>query len=143
MENLKDVDAGILYARPIGDSITEWEAAVRGPAGSVYEGGVFKLKITFPGHYPYKPPHVRFVTQIYHCNISSSGSICLDLLKKEWSPVITIQKLLISIISLLDDPCADDPLSPQVARLYLRNREEHDANARRWTRMYANPYNEK
>jgi ubiquitin-protein ligase len=59
---------------------------------SPYAGGVFFLKIHFPTDYPFKPPKVNFTTRIYHPNINSNGSICLDILRDQWSPALTISK---------------------------------------------------
>ncbi|XP_058642643.1 ubiquitin-conjugating enzyme E2 E3 isoform X2 [Onychostoma macrolepis] len=96
-------------AGPKGDNIYEWRSTILGPPGSVYEGGVFFLDITFSSDYPFKPPKVTFRTRIYHCNINSQGVICLDILKDNWSPALTISKVLLSICSLLTDcnPAAD------------------------------------
>ena len=63
-----------------------------GPEDSPYTGGVFFLNIHFPTDYPFKPPKVTFVTRIYHPNINSNGGICLDILKDQWSPALTISK---------------------------------------------------
>ncbi|KAG7234596.1 hypothetical protein INR49_002225 [Caranx melampygus] len=85
---------------------------------SPYQGGVFFLTIHFPTDYPFKPPKVAFTTRIYHPNINSNGSICLDILRSQWSPALTISKVLLSICSLLCDPNPDDPLVPEIARIY-------------------------
>ncbi|XP_076350630.1 ubiquitin-conjugating enzyme E2-24 kDa-like isoform X2 [Tachypleus tridentatus] len=90
-------------AGPKGDSLYEWVSTILGPPGSVYEGGVFFLDIHFSPEYPFKPPKVTFRTRIYHCNINSQGIICLDILKDNWSPALTISKVLLSICSLLTD----------------------------------------
>ena len=59
---------------------------------SPYSGGVFFLSITFPTDYPFKPPKVSYQTKIYHPNINANGSICLDILRDQWSPALTISK---------------------------------------------------
>jgi ubiquitin-protein ligase len=59
---------------------------------SPFQGGVFFLAIHFPTDYPFKPPKVNFTTRIYHPNINSNGSICLDILRDQWSPALTISK---------------------------------------------------
>lgn len=108
-----------------------------GPPNSPYAGGVFFLDISFSPDYPFKPPRVVFRTRIYHCNINSQGQICLDLLKDNWSPALTISKLLLSISSLLTDANPHDPLVGAIAQQYLNDREEHDRTAREWTTRYA------
>ncbi|XP_034140979.1 ubiquitin-conjugating enzyme E2 D2-like, partial [Drosophila guanche] len=112
---------------------------ILGPSNSPYEGGHFKLDILFPDNYPYVPPHVQFTTQIYHCNITSGGHICLDILSNNWSPILTADKVLLSIMSLLADPNPDDPMEIVVANMYKRDREQHDRVAREWTTLYAMP----
>uniref|UniRef100_A0A8C6K8M2 E2 ubiquitin-conjugating enzyme n=1 Tax=Nothobranchius furzeri TaxID=105023 RepID=A0A8C6K8M2_NOTFU len=96
---------------------------------SPYQSGVFFLTIHFPTDYPFKPPkvsktRVAFTTRIYHPNINSNGSICLDILRSQWSPALTISKVLLSICSLLCDPNPDDPLVPEIARIYKTDREK-------------------
>eukprot|EP00483_Globobulimina_turgida_P000367 UN00367 len=120
-----------------GSNIFEWEAYIEGPKDSPFEGGIFHLFINFPANYPIKPPNVTFKTKIYHCNIASNGSICLDILKGNWSPVLTIQKVLLSIISLLTDPNADDPLVGDVAQVYKSNRGQFNKTAKMWTKSHA------
>ena len=108
-----------------------------GPDDSPYAGGVYFLNIHFPTDYPFKPPKVTFTTRIYHPNINSNGGICLDILKEQWSPALTISKVLLSICSLLTDPNPDDPLVPDIARKYKQNRDGYESTAREWTRKYA------
>ena len=91
-------------AGPKADNLYEWVSTITGPSGSPYAGGIFFLDIHFPIDYPFKPPKVVFRTKIYHCNVNSSGHICLDILKDNWSPALTISKVLLSICSLLTDP---------------------------------------
>ncbi|KAL4066976.1 ubiquitin-conjugating enzyme/RWD-like protein [Scleroderma yunnanense] len=114
-----------------------WQATIMGPGDSPYAGGVFFLSITFPTDYPFKPPKVSFTTKIYHPNINANGSICLDILRDQWSPALTISKVLLSICSMLTDPNPDDPLVHDIAHLYKTDRPRYEATAREWTRKYA------
>jgi len=124
-------------AGPMGDDLFHWQATIMGPEESPYCGGVFFLDIHFPADYPFKPPKVTFTTRIYHCNINSNGGICLDILKDNWSPALTISKVLLSVCSLLTDPNPADPLVPEIAQQLKSNLAQHDATARDWTAKYA------
>ena len=125
-------------AGPATDNeLFHWVATIMGPMNSPFSGGVFHLTIRFPSNYPYRPPKIKFDTKIYHPNISSAGDICLDILKDQWSPALTISKVLLSVCSLLNDPNPDDPLVPSIARLFSDNRVEYDLRAREWTEKYA------
>ncbi|KAL4930222.1 acyl-CoA dehydrogenase/oxidase [Aspergillus undulatus] len=124
-------------AGPAGEDLFHWQATIMGPGDSPYSGGVFFLNIHFPTDYPFKPPKVNFNTRIYHPNINSNGSICLDILRDQWSPALTISKVLLSICSMLTDPNPDDPLVPEIAHVYKTDRPRYEATAREWTRKYA------
>lgn len=124
-------------AGPKGDNLFEWLSTIFGPPGSVYESGIFYLDINFSTDYPFKPPKVCFKTRIYHCNVNSQGAICLDILKDNWSPALTISKVLLSICSLLTDCNPHDPLVGSIANQYITNREEHDRIAKEWTKRFA------
>ena len=114
-----------------------WSATIMGPDDSPYAGGVFFLTIHFPTDYPFKPPKCTFTTKIYHPNINSNGGICLDILKDQWSPALTVSRVLLSISSLLTDANPDDPLVPEIAHIYKTDRPRYEASATEWTRKYA------
>jgi ubiquitin-conjugating enzyme E2 D/E len=133
----KDPPAGISAGPEKTTDIFNWAASIIGPEGSPYSGGVFILNIQFPKNYPFKPPKITFKTKIYHPNINRSGAICLDILRDQWSPALTISRVLLSISSLLDDPNPDDPLVPEIAHLYKDNKAEYLMTAREWTNKYA------
>ena len=125
-------------AGPIDNKdMTLWIATITGPEGTPYHNGIFNLKIHFTNEYPFKPPKIYFETPIYHCNINSQGGICLDILKDNWSPALTISNLLLSICSLLADPNPLDPLVHEIAEELKSNKDYHDANAREHTIRYA------
>jgi len=126
-------------AGPIDEAnIHKWKAIILGPPETPYEGGSFELEINFPKDYPFRPPHCKFVTKIYHPNINSEGGICVDILKTiSWSPALTIGKVLLSISSLMADPNPDDPLVPEIAHVFKNSRPTFNKVAREWTRTYA------
>ncbi|KAB5534945.1 hypothetical protein DKX38_018031 [Salix brachista] len=127
----------LLNLCPVGDDMLHWQATIMGPADSPFTGGVFLVSIHFPPDYPFKPPKVSFRTKVFHPNINSNGSICLDILKEQWSPALTISKVLLSICSLLTDPNPDDPLVPEIAHMYKTDRAKYETTARSWTQKYA------
>ena len=141
LREMKDIDTNPVdncTAGPVDLSdIYLWNGTIIGPKDSPYEGGLFKLQIKFPTDYPFKPPTVTFLTKVYHPNINSAGGICLDILKDQWSPSLTISKVLLSISSLLTDPNPKDPLVPEIARIYETNIQEYFRLARQYTQMYA------
>jgi len=115
----------------------EWIATILGPEGTPYEGGIFFLDIKFPCDYPLKPPKISFTTPVYHPNVNREGNICVDILKGQWSPILNIRSVLLSISSLLSDPNPDDSLVPEIGFLMKTNPEEYYKNAREWTLRHA------
>jgi ubiquitin-conjugating enzyme E2 D len=121
----------------IKQNMFHWKATIIGPSETPYAGGLFKLDLTFPTDYPFKPPHVKFDTKIYHPNVNSSGSICLNILKTKWSPALDVERLLLSISSLLSEPNPSDPLDIDIGQLYTSNYPVFVERALRWTQLYA------
>ncbi|KND03792.1 uncharacterized protein SPPG_01248 [Spizellomyces punctatus DAOM BR117] len=127
-----------VYVQVVGDNLCRLKGMIAGPQGSPYEGGQFLVDIELPDDYPFKPPKMRFETPVYHPNISSqTGAICLDILKDEWSPVLTLKTVLISLQSLLCDPAPDNPQDAEVAKHYLSARADFEKTAREWTQIHA------
>ncbi|CAO1635351.1 unnamed protein product [Parajaminaea phylloscopi] len=110
-----------------------------GPEGSPYERGIFDVDIEIPDGYPFQPLKMKFITKVYHPNVSSaSGAICLDILKDNWSPVLTLKSTLLSLRSLLCSPEPNDPQDAEVAKHYLSDKAGWEETARFWTEIYAN-----
>ncbi|KAL3834258.1 hypothetical protein ACJIZ3_008994 [Penstemon smallii] len=119
----------------VAEDIFHWQATIMGPPDTPYAGGVFPVTIYLPQEYPFRPPKVVFRTKVFHPNINSHGSICLDILLAEhWNPAWTISKVLCSILT---DPNPDDPLVPEIAYMYKTDRSKYEATARFWTQKYA------
>ena len=137
LEEITADPPAMVSARLKADHLHEWTATIQGPPGSCYEGGTFQLDISIPKGYPCRPPKVTFATRVYHCNINRQGWVSMDRLHQDWTPALTVSKILVSVQSLLTDPNPDDPLVPEVAKLYVSDRAEHDRICREWTRKYA------
>lgn len=101
MKDLKKIneenDYDSITAIPDDDNLFKWTAIICGPEGTEWEGGVFKLNMTFTDQYPNKAPAVKFVSKIFHPNVYADGNICLDILMANWSPVYDVLNILISI----------------------------------------------
>ena len=101
-----------IYLIPDSENILHWTALLRGPDDTPYQGGIFQLDIRCGTDYPLAPPTIEFVTKIFHPNVHfKTGEICLDILKKEWSPAWGIQASCRAILALLSDPDASSPLN--------------------------------
>jgi ubiquitin-conjugating enzyme E2 D len=140
IKDMKNTPPDNCSAGPENDeNVMIWKATIIGPKESPFENGIFFLNIEFPQDYPFKSPTIKFITPVYHPNINkTTGAICLDILKSEWSPALTIAKVLLSICSLLTDPNPKDPFEPEIAQLYIKNKNRYEMVAREWTAKYAN-----
>ncbi|KAK4773347.1 hypothetical protein SAY87_028366 [Trapa incisa] len=92
--------------------------------------GTFKLTLQFTEDYPNKPPTVRFVSRMFHPNIYADGSICLDILQNQWSPIYDVAAILTSIQSLLCDPNPNSPANSEAARMFSENKREYNRRVR-------------
>eukprot|EP00823_Brevimastigomonas_motovehiculus_P002463 TRINITY_DN1501_c0_g1_i1.p1 TRINITY_DN1501_c0_g1~~TRINITY_DN1501_c0_g1_i1.p1 ORF type:complete len:204 (+),score=35.23 TRINITY_DN1501_c0_g1_i1:58-669(+) len=142
-KEFKDVsaskDSGIT-GELVNDDMLHWKGSITGPKGTPYEGGVFVVDIEIPKNYPFTPPKMKFLTKIWHPNVSSvTGAICLDILKNEWSPALTLRTAMLSLQALLSTPNADDPQDAQVATQYKTDRKGWEKTAKNWTDSYAKP----
>ena len=115
------------------DELTNLSGSITGPSGTVYEGGTFFVDINIPKGYPFEPPKMKFSTKIWHPNISSvTGAICLDILKDQWSPALTLKTALLSLQALLSAPEPNDPQDAEVAKQYLNDYNDFEKTARFW-----------
>jgi ubiquitin-conjugating enzyme E2 D/E len=146
---IADPPAGIA-AQPSNAELSEWDGALVGPEGTPYCGGVFYFKISCPPEYPLKAPTIKFQTKIYHCNIGADGSVCHEVLRDKWSPVLTLSHALISVMSLLKNPNLgfagvdgyvsfdrDASYSVDIAEQFKKDRAKHDCTAAEWTQKHA------
>lgn len=122
----------------VDENFTELKGEIAGPPDTPYEGGRYQLEIKIPETYPFNPPKVRFITKIWHPNISSvTGAICLDILKDQWAAAMTLRTVLLSLQALLAAAEPDDPQDAVVANQYKQNPEMFKQTARLWSHVYA------
>eukprot|EP01094_Clydonella_sp_ATCC50884_P018024 TRINITY_DN325_c0_g1_i5.p2 TRINITY_DN325_c0_g1~~TRINITY_DN325_c0_g1_i5.p2 ORF type:complete len:167 (+),score=29.20 TRINITY_DN325_c0_g1_i5:27-527(+) len=132
-----------LTAGPLSeDNFFEWEAYIMGPADTPYDGGMFTARLVFPPDYPLNPPKMRFVTPMWHPNIYPNGEVCISILHppgddpthyesavERWSPVQSVEKILISVISMLAEPNDESGANLEAARMWRDDREEFNRRA--------------
>merc|ERR1712083_266468 len=122
----------------VKEDLTELSGTIKGPPDTPYEGGTFQVEIKIPDTYPFNPPKVKFVTKVWHPNISSvTGAICLDILKDQWAAAMTLRTVLLSIQAMLAAPEPDDPQDAVVARQYQENNQIFRETAQHWAAAYA------
>ncbi|KAJ3729162.1 ubiquitin-conjugating enzyme [Lentinula guzmanii] len=133
-------------------NLYEWEILVIGPSDTLYEGGFFKARLTFPPEFPLLPPKMKFITPMWHPNIYPDGVVCVSILHapgddqygyedagERWMPVHTVESILISVISLLssDSPNLDSPANVDAAKEVRTNLEGYKKKVRRLVRRSA------
>ncbi|KAK2608613.1 hypothetical protein QQS21_002839 [Conoideocrella luteorostrata] len=131
---------GYTVALPPNDSIHTWHITLTPPPESPYHPGKYGILLTLPVDYPFKPPTIRFITRVYHPNITndSLGNICLGILKSEnWKPSTKIAGVLDAIRSLLVEPLPDDPLEDRIAEEYRNNRASWEKTVKTQVAKYA------
>ena len=104
--------------------IYNWNILLKGPNNSCYEDGLFKLSLEFPKNYPEDPPKIKFVTKIFHPNVSfSDGVICISSLSSDWDPSSNIINVIYSIYDLLKKPNLGHGLNDEALSLYQNDYE--------------------
>ncbi|KAH0473284.1 MAG: uncharacterized protein KVP18_001493 [Porospora cf. gigantea A] len=144
LRDMTEAEDDMIFVETVDNDLYHWRARIHGPHGTVYEGGIFDLDIMVPEDYPYQPPRIQFDTKVWHPNVSSqTGMICLDILKAEWSPALTIRTTLLSIQALLSCPEPDEPQDAEVAAMFRNHKSLFDSTARSWTASFAQPLTQK
>ncbi|KAH8313040.1 hypothetical protein KR067_010794 [Drosophila pandora] len=118
------------------DNLFEWEVAIFGPPDTLYQGGYFKAHMKFPHDYPYSPPSIRFLTKVWHPNVYENGDLCISILHppvddpqsgelpcERWNPTQNVRTILLSVISLLNEPNTFSPANVDASVMYRRWRD--------------------
>ena len=126
---------GITAGPPDESDFFVWHCLLSGPEGTPYEGGVFAATMRFPCDYPLSPPSLRFTPPLLHPNVYKDGRVCISILHapgedplqyesvaERWSPVQSVEKVLLSVMSLLSEPNLESPATVDAAKLYRDSR---------------------
>ncbi|OQV11621.1 Ubiquitin-conjugating enzyme E2 R1 [Hypsibius exemplaris] len=121
------------------DNLFEWDVAIFGPPDTIYAGGYFRALIKFPPEYPFSPPAVRFVNKLWHPNIYDNGTVCISILHpasndtrsgelpcERWNPTQNAHSVVMSIVSLLNEPNTSSPANVDAGIMYRRWKEHGD-----------------
>ncbi|KAI8467042.1 MAG: ubiquitin-conjugating enzyme [Monoraphidium minutum] len=117
-------------------NLFEWQVTIIGPQDTLYEGGFFNARLTFPKDYPNSPPACRFQSEMWHPNVYDDGRVCISILHQpgddphgyetaaeRWSPVHTVESIILSIISMLSSPNDESPANVDAAKQWREDRD--------------------
>ncbi|KAI9839054.1 MAG: Ubiquitin-conjugating enzyme E2 7 [Sclerophora amabilis] len=130
---------GILAGPKVEEDLFHWEALIQGPEGTPFEGGVFPATLTFPKDYPLAPPSMKFECEMWHPNVYATGLVCISILhppgddpnhyeraEERWSPIQSVEKILISVMSMLAEPNDESPANVEAAKMWRERRGEYE-----------------
>lgn len=119
-------------------NLFNWECAIPGKKDTIWEGGLYKIRMIFKDDFPSTPPKCKFEPPLFHPNVYPSGTVCLSLLdeNKDWKASITIKQLLIGIQDLLNNPNPEDPAQAEAYQIFCQNRTEYEKRVRREAAKY-------
>jgi ubiquitin-conjugating enzyme E2 G2 len=136
-ELTKNSPEGILAGPKNDDNFFEWEALITGPEDSSFEGGVFVTELVFPQDYPLSPPKMKFISEMFHPNVYPDGRVCISILHtpgddplgyetaaERWSPVQSIEKILLSVVSMLAEPNDESGANVDASKMWRENRKQ-------------------
>jgi ubiquitin-conjugating enzyme E2 G1 len=137
-------DLGLSVGLVDDNNFYKWSVVIFGPTDTIYEGGFFRAILTFPDDYPNSPPQMQFTTKMWHPNIYKDGKVCISILhppgtdkfneqekaEERWRPSLGAEEILLSVISMLNDPNPDSPANIDAAVMFRKNREEYNNKVR-------------
>ena len=129
-------------------NLYEWEILIMGPDGTLFEGGFFKARLVFPPDFPNMPPTMTFVSDMWHPNVYEDGKVCISILHppgedamnsqelaiERWRPILGVEQILISVISMLSDPNDESPANLDAAVQWRNDRKAFKKKVRQIVR---------
>ena len=131
------------------DNVYEWEIMIMGPDGTLFEGGFFKAKLVFPSDFPNMPPTMTFTSEMWHPNVYPDGKVCISILhppgedefnqqesaEERWRPILGVEQILVSVISMLSDPNDESPANLDAAVMWRNDRAAFKKKVRQIVRQ--------
>jgi len=129
-------------------NLFKWELMIVGPPDTLYEGGFFKATLDFPPNFPNMPPEMTFTSPMWHPNVFPDGKVCISILhapgedphnelesaEERWRPVLGVEQIIISVMSILSDPNHDSPANIDAAVMMREDRTEFKKRVRQTVR---------
>jgi ubiquitin-conjugating enzyme E2 M len=94
------------------------------PDEGYWKGASYKFAFLIKPMYPHDAPKVKCETPIYHPNIDQDGNVCLNILREDWKPILSISAVIYGLLYLLLEPNGNDPLNQEAAEVLRNNRPE-------------------
>ncbi len=130
---------------PKDDNLFLWDVLMVGPPGTLYEGGFFKATLKFPDDFPNSPPEMRFSSEMWHPNVYPDGKVCISILHppgtdrynlqesadERWRPILGVEQVLISVLSLLNEPNGDSPANIDASKMMREDKKEFRRRVRK------------
>ena len=139
---------GCTVGLPNLENIYEWRLTLIGAKDTMYNGGLFVIKLVFPKEYPNKAPEIYFITPIYHLNVRTKksvppndehiGHINLSFLNN-WKPTNTPKEMIFKLFVIFYFQNAESPYGLDRYDEYRYNRALFEEKVKYFTRKYANP----
>ncbi|KAI0684226.1 ubiquitin-conjugating enzyme/RWD-like protein [Cytidiella melzeri] len=121
------------------DNMLDVTGIIKGPDGTPYAGGYFRVKFKFTEEFPAAPPKCWFATKIFHPNVGPTGEICVNTLKKDWKSTYGIGHILLTVKCLLIYPNPESALDEEAGRLLLEAYDSYCDRAKLITSVHATP----
>ena len=141
---MKINDLGVSVGLIDDNDFYKWSVVFTGPEDTIFEGGYFKAILTFPQDFPQNPPEMKFITEMWHPNIYKDGKVCISILHspgvdqfneqekadERWRPSLGVEQIIVSVISMLNDPNCDSPANIDASIMFKNKPEEYKKKVR-------------
>lgn len=125
----------VSISQPSPADVMNYKITIK-PDEGYYRGGRFSFDLKIPTTYPHEPPKLKCETSVYHPNIDQEGNVCLNILREDWKPVLTINSIIYGLLYLFYEPNPEDPLNKEAAELLKNDRRQFESNVRKYNRQH-------